>query len=124
MSPGELCTRSRSDNDGQIVPLHSMLNSSVGPGDPPGSALARFLEMRGRRIVKGCGTLWYAVSGRFLMSLPYQSMLNPDPDELREMLRRAGAFGVRFPSVNWTGIASGLYLFHRRPYGVGSLHVK
>ena len=27
----------------------------------PGSVLARFLELRGRRIVKACGALWYTV---------------------------------------------------------------
>ena len=49
----------------------------------PGSILARFLELRGRRIVRACGALWYTVPGRFLMSVPYQKMLDPDPRELR-----------------------------------------
>ena len=34
----------------------------------PGSVLARFLELRGRRIVKACGALWYALSIRNLGS--------------------------------------------------------
>ena len=53
----------------------------------PGSALARFLELRGRRIVRGCGAVWYAIPDRFLMSLPYQAMLNPEPAELRQLIR-------------------------------------
>src|ERR1700749_4274347 len=56
------------------------------------SVLARFLELRGRRIVRACGALWYTVPGRFVMSLPYQTMLNPDPDELHRMIRDAGVF--------------------------------
>ena len=40
----------------------------------PGSVLARFLEYRGRKIVRACGAVWYAAPGRFLMSLPYQRM--------------------------------------------------
>jgi hypothetical protein len=90
----------------------------------PGSVLARFLELRGRRIVNACGALWYTVPGPFLMSLPYQRMLNPDPTELRLMIREAKVFGARFPSLSWDGLKSGLYVVRRRPYDIGSLHVK
>jgi len=90
----------------------------------PGSVLARFLELRGRRIFKGCNALWYTVPGPFLMSLPYQRMLDPEPKELRGMIREAGVFGARFPSLGWTGLESGLYVLRRRPYDIGSLHAK
>jgi hypothetical protein len=90
----------------------------------PGSILARFLELRGRRIVRACGALWYTVPGRFLMSLPYQKMLNPHPEELRRMIREEGASGARFPSLSWTGLESGLYVLRPRDYNIGSLHVK
>jgi hypothetical protein len=90
----------------------------------PGSVLARFLELRGRHIIKACGALWYTVPGRFLMSLPYQAMLNPDPAELRRMIRETGAFGARFPSLSWTGLESGLYMLRKRNYDIGSLHTK
>ena len=90
----------------------------------PGSVLARFLELRGRRIVSACGALWYSVPGRFLMSLPYQNMLNPDPGELRRVIRDTGLCGARFPSLNWTGLQSGLYVLRRREYDIGTLHAK
>src|SRR5262245_39972549 len=90
----------------------------------PGSALARFLELRGRRIVRGCGALWYTVPGRFLMSLPYEAMLDPEPRELRRLILDSSACGVRFPSSKWRGLASGLYLLRRRDYDLGSVHVK
>jgi hypothetical protein len=99
-----------------------LLDSSSAPSE--GSVLARFLELRGRRIFKACGALWYTVPGRFLMSLPYQKMLNPDLDELRRMICEAGAFGARFPSLSWTGLDSGLYVLRPRTYDIGSLHVK
>jgi hypothetical protein len=107
----------------------ALLEANLSKGDPPrdqipGSVLARFLELRGRRIVNACGALWYSVPGRFLMSLPYQTMLNPEPDELRRMTREAGAFGVRFPSMSWSGLQSGLYVLRPRNYDIGSLHVK
>jgi hypothetical protein len=58
------------------------------------------------------------------MSLPYQNMLNPDPNELRRMIREAGVFGVRFPSLQWSGLESGLYVLRKREYDLKSLHVK
>jgi hypothetical protein len=90
----------------------------------PGSVLARFLELRGRRIFRACDALWCTVPGRFLMSLPYQRMLDPEPNELQLMIRETGAFGVRFPSHSWTGLESGLYVLRQRHYDIGSLHVK
>jgi hypothetical protein len=90
----------------------------------PGSVLARFLELRGRRIIRACGTLWYTVPGHFLMSLPYQKMLSPEPKELRLMIRETGVFGARFPSLSWSGLESGLYVLRRRPYDIASLHAK
>jgi hypothetical protein len=90
----------------------------------PGSVLARFLELRGLRIVRDCGAIWYAGPGRLLMSLPYHAMLNPDPVELRRMIRETGAFGARFPSASWTGLESGLYVMRAREYDIDSVHVK
>jgi len=58
------------------------------------------------------------------MSLPYQAMLNPDPMELRQMIRENGAFGARFPSLKWAGLESGLYVLSARNYGLGSVHLK
>jgi hypothetical protein len=58
------------------------------------------------------------------MSLPYQRMLDPDPEELRRMMRETGALGVRFPSLNWTGLNSGLYALRQRDYDIGTLHAK
>jgi hypothetical protein len=91
---------------------------------PPGSVLARFLELRGRQITRACGAVWYTVPGRFLMSLPYQAMLDPDPSELRRMVRDAGAFGARFPSLKWTGLESGIYLLRKHNYDLASVHAK
>ena len=90
----------------------------------PGSVMARFMELRGRHIVRACGAVWYAVPGRFLMSLPYQAMLNPEPRELRRLMRETGAWGVRFPSTDWSGLDSGLYILRPRPYDLDSVHAK
>src|SRR5262249_17442033 len=59
-----------------------------------------------------------------LMSLPYQRMLNPDPAEVRELIRDNAALGVRFPSTEWSGLKSGLYVFKKQPYDIDSVHAK
>lgn len=100
--------------------------SGSGPKDPrgAGSALARFLELRGRRVIHACGATWYTVAGRFLMSLPYQRMLNPDPGEIAALIRETRTCGARFPTLSWTGLPSGLYVLPRCDYDLRSLHVK
>jgi hypothetical protein len=108
---------------GTLVKTNFPEKSSTGTHFP-GSALARFLELRGRRVVKACGALWYSVPGRFLMSLPYQQMLDPAPEELRSIIRETGTFGARFPSVAWSGLESGLYVLRRREYDIRTPHPK
>jgi hypothetical protein len=102
---------------------------AASSGDPahlqfPGSALARFFELRGRRIIRACGAVWYTIPDRFLMSLPYQAMLNPEPSELRRLIRETHTFGARFPSMEWDGLESGIYVMRRREYEIDSVHAK
>jgi hypothetical protein len=82
------------------------------------------MELRGRRVVKACGAVWYAVPGRFLMSLPYEAMLNPHPIELQRLIRETGVAGARFPSTQWTGLESGLYVLRHRAYDLDTVHPK
>ena len=58
------------------------------------------------------------------MSLPYQAMLQPEPEELQHMLRDTRSLGARFPSLVRSGLASGLYVLCPGPYDISSLHVK
>ena len=88
------------------------------------SAMARFFSLRGRRTIRACGAVWYMVPGRFLMSLPYQAMLDPTPEELRRMMREAGAFGARFPSRTQSGLDNGLYMLRGGDYRIETLHIK
>jgi hypothetical protein len=98
--------------------------ADAATAETPGGVLAGFMELRGRPIVRGCGVLWYTTPGKFLMSLPHQRMLDPDPAELHRMICEAGVCGVRFPSSRWSGLESGLYLLRKRRYDIGSIHVK
>jgi hypothetical protein len=67
----------------------------------PGDRVARFMELRGRKIIQACSALWHEVEGGFLMSLPYETPLNPSPEELSQMLVETRALGARFPSLAW-----------------------
>jgi len=40
------------------------------------------------------------------------------------MIRDHRVLGARFPSSAWSGLESGLYVFHRRPYSLESVHIK
>ena len=90
----------------------------------PGNVIARFMEFRGRRIVRACGAVWYSAPGRFLMSLPYQAMLDPQPGELSRLIHETGSVGARFPSTQWTGLDSGIYVLRRRQYDLDAVHQK
>jgi len=90
----------------------------------PGTGLANFFALRGRKIIDACGALWHSVPNRFLMSLPYQKPLEPTPDAIRALLRSSGAVGVRFPSQRWRGMTGGVYVYRGRDYDLKSVHIK
>jgi hypothetical protein len=89
----------------------------------PGSSLAEFMARRGRIVVESDGVLWHSVSCRFYMSIPYEKMLDPDPEELGRMIRARG-LGARFPSLAWPGLAAGAYFCRLKNYGIHSVHAK
>ena len=90
----------------------------------PGTGLANFLALRGRQIIEACGILWYSVPHRFLMSLPYQQLVEPTPEAIQALLRSSGAVGVRFQSQQWRGITGGVYVYCGRDYSLKSVHIK
>ncbi|HLH44897.1 MAG TPA: GNAT family N-acetyltransferase [Bryobacteraceae bacterium] len=106
------------------TPLQALTEPPDAMREPPGAALARFFEARGRRVVKACGALWYSAPGHFMMSLPYQATIDPDPAEIQSMIRQVRAAGARFPSLRWNGLDSGMYVIRRRKYEFGSVHAK
>lgn len=86
-----------------------------------GQSLARFMALRGRRIVEAAGVLWYSMDGRFYRSLPFQQELDPDPREIEEMLRLSQGLAANFPSRNRPGIESGLYICRNTNYDIASV---
>ena len=87
----------------------------------PGAALARFLELRGHRVFEALGTFWAHYRGPFFCSLPYQREIDPEPAEVREMMRQYGVSCLRYRSRNRTGVPSGLHVCRPREYSVERL---
>jgi hypothetical protein len=116
------------------VPIHDLLfnpeapthiskvqQAISAPGRGQDSALAQFLELRGHRVFEALGTVWAHYRGPFFCSLPYHRRIDPDPREIREMLRQRKVRCVRFPSGNGKGLPVGLYVCDPREYGLEKL---
>ena len=89
-----------------------MLKERVGRG------LAQFMAARGRRIVESASALWHSTDGKMLMSLPYHLALDPERDEMHDLLRRSGSLGVRYPSITRQGSPGGLYVCRDKEYSL------
>lgn len=91
-------------------------------GQCAGLGFARFMEMCGRRVVESGGELWHSCSFGMYMSLPYQRRLDLDYRAAGRVVSAIGAIGIRYPSLTWQGLPSGLYVCRRRDYDIPSLH--
>jgi hypothetical protein len=88
---------------------------------PPGQMLARFMDLRGRRVLETAGALWYSMDGHLYRSLPLQRTFEPNPEELDEMLRFTRGLGANFPSQIQPGLPNGLYICRHKDYDFGSV---
>ena len=80
----------------------------------PGSGLAQFLQLRGRRVVEACGVLWHSVEHGMYMSLPHQLRFDPDRAELERFLWRSNITGVKYPSLTSLGSSQRTLPLHRQ----------
>ena len=87
-----------------------------------GAGYARFMELRGRRILEGAGSVWYSVSGRLLMPVAYHTPIAPDPAQVKAMLARSSHLGARFPSKTCGGLSKGLWVCRRKQYDISVIH--
>jgi hypothetical protein len=89
-----------------------------------GEALARFLELRGWKVVQAAGAFWQEFRERSYMSFPHQVVLSPDPAELDAMLRSSKALCVRYASAQPHGLAGGLFVVRDKNYGLASVQAR
>jgi len=89
-----------------------------------GQGIARFMELRGRRVEEAAGALWHGVEGRFYMSIPYQLVFEPEAGDLERMLRSVRGAGARYPSTRRPGSPSGLYVCRNRAYDIRAVDTR
>jgi hypothetical protein len=94
------------------------------PVSPDGSNLAAFWENRGLRVCRRDGVSWGEYKGGFFSSLPFHLNLDATGEQLRAALRATGARGLRFPSANLPGLASGIYVCRPSAYTLQSVSRK
>ncbi len=84
------------------------------------------MELRGRRVTEGAGSLWYSVptTPRILMNSPLEGVIGADPGEIQDLLRQNGALGARFPSSRLPGLESGLYVCRLKQFDIMTVHKK
>ncbi|HAX41540.1 MAG TPA: hypothetical protein PLF84_07985 [Bryobacteraceae bacterium] len=86
-----------------------------------GEKIARFMELRGHRVLELAGVLFYEAGGGIYMSIPYERTVDLGQDEVNAQLSSHRLTGLRYPSLRLPGLESGLYV-RRRPYGLDCLH--
>ncbi len=89
-----------------------------------GSNLAKLWELRGRRVIETNNVYWGEYKGGFYTSLPFQLHLDPERDEIREILRKTSARGLRFPSANQPGLRAGMYVCRPSTHSLQSVSRK
>jgi len=89
-----------------------------------GEALARFMELRGWKVVEGAGTFWQEFRERSYISIPLHIKIDPDADELDSLLRRTKGLCVRYASSRPYGYPGGLYVVRDKCFGFASVQQK
>lgn len=85
--------------------------------------LAEWLRRRGHRIIEGAGSLWYDAGARVFQPVPFHRVFAPPEAELRHLMRKAGALGLRYsaPPGFHTGLLSYHVIFDQGPYTIDRL---
>lgn len=89
-----------------------------------GEAIAKFQELRGWKVVQAAGSFWQEFRPRCYMSLPYNTVIKPDPDEVAALLRTRNALCVRYPAIQQHGLEGGLYVLRDKKFSLTSVHSK
>jgi len=61
-------------------------------------SFASFLAAAGHRVVRTKSAFWYDATRGFFLGVPSHRHLQPDSEEIREVLRHRPCLGVRFPA--------------------------
>ncbi|HYL77341.1 MAG TPA: hypothetical protein VEU96_24220 [Bryobacteraceae bacterium] len=89
-----------------------------------GEAMARFMELRGWKVVQGAGSFWQEFRKHCYIGFPLHAAIDPNPDELDSLLRRTRALCLRYAAVQPHGFRGGLYLVRDKNFGFTSIQPK
>jgi hypothetical protein len=98
--------------------------SGGASGRPLGSAIARFLKLRGERVFECGGIYWAHYRNGVYISLPFHLQLDPEPEEIDAVLRQPRVACVQFPAAARPGLASGLFVCKPQGYDLKSVRSK
>jgi len=107
-----------------LIHIDGAVRAAPVPASRPGSNLAAFWENRGLRVCEKDGVFWGEYKGGFFTSLPFQLHLDAGAGEVRSILAVTKSRGLRFPSANQPGLASGTYVCRPAAYDLQSISRK
>jgi len=88
--------------------------------------MAEWLRRQERRVFKSAGSYWAESAPRVYQAFPYHKLLNPDDNELKEMLRSRRAAGIRYsaPLNSAEGMISYHVVYSGKSYSLDQLSAK
>ncbi len=109
--------------------VYEILENRPALEDVPSAPLslrgvAGFWRLRGHRVFADAGVMWGEYKHGIFVNLPFHQALEPQASEIRSMLVRHNAAGVRYPSLGGPGASTGLYYCCPHGYDVGSISRK
>ncbi len=86
-----------------------------------GEAQAKFLELRGLKVLQAAGSFWCELRANCYLSFPHQVSLDPSPEELAKLMRRTRSLCLRYNSAQKNGLPGGLYVIRDKKFGLDSV---
>lgn len=84
---------------------------------------SKWLSRRSIRVIRTASSYWHENGPHFYQSFPYHCLIDPDPDELRQLFAKHRTIGVRYSSnvKLHEGAISYHTVFTQREYPIGAL---
>jgi len=89
-----------------------------------GAAWARFMELRGWKVIEGAGSFWQQFHQGCYISFPLHIPIDPEAAELDALLRSKHALCLRYSSVRPSGLPGGIYVVRDKNFGLASINSK
>ena len=82
----------------------------------------QFYERVGFHIIESPSSYWLDLRSRFYIALPLHSIINPDVEEVSELIARHRLIGAKYSSpANGIGVTGGIWMCDNKEYDLSSL---